>query len=765
MNPDQSVIECSPPVTLIPTRARCEGLRVKIRLITTTEFRGRSRFVKEKSLLTLSVAVTLLSVSGLSSAQSQEGKQSRPAPPFRVVRKSADELQASAMRRVDVVYPESAKQDKLSGPVVVEVFVDTLGNVSSARALSGPYALYSAATTAARGWKWEPTRQNGVPVNVSGTLTFKFEPEGGVTDSEDVREAKEAIAADPNSADNYEDLGDALEDSHRYEEAAAAWADFIRLKPEDVRGYRRLASVYDKLGRYKESLTAYERVVAIDPKAVDALHGLGWARIKTGRYDDAITTYMELLSLRPEDARAYHYLGYANYSKGYYGEAIGAYKRATEIKPPYSQLGTVYRELGRAYIKAGRLDDSIEAWKQAIARDPDNEDGYLGLGSTHSQKRQFNEAIEVYKQAILSHPSFARVHYNLGGALSAMGKPTEAIDFMSEALRINPEYARGFSGLAAIQVRLGRFDEAIQNLQQSIRLEPYAPDSFHQLGYAYYKAGRFEEAIDASVEVFNLNAKYEQAAGVYSTIGFAYARLKRLTEAIEACKKGVAAKPDEFRTYITLGEIYELALRWDDAEKAMKQAVAMQPTAVETYRALGHVFEAQQKWDVAEETLRRGVRAGPKDHNSHIALGSFLAKRQRWVEADAEFDEALRISPGSSLALNDKGYYMVERDERLSDALKMIQRAVDAEPGNASFLDSLGWAYFKLGKLDEAERYLTEAIRIGASTTIQEHLGDLYMKRGQAEKANEAWQKAVTMSIETEQTARLKSKLFGNPRK
>lgn len=108
---------------------------------------------------------------------------------------------------------------------------------------------------------------------------------------------------------------------------------------------------------------------------------------------------------------------------------------------------------------------------------------------------------------------------------------------------------------------------------------------------------------------------------------------------------------------------------------------------------------------------------------------------------------------------------MVERNERLDDALKMIQQAVDAAPGNASYLDSLGWAYFKLGKLDEAERYLTAAIRIGASTTIQEHLGDLYMKRGQLEKANEAWQKAVTMSIEAEQTARLKSKLSGDPKK
>jgi len=95
----------------------------------------------------------------------------------------------------------------------------------------------------------------------------------------------------------------------------------------------------------------------------------------------------------------------------------------------------------------------------------------------------------------------------------------------------------------------------------------------------------------------------------------------------------------------------------------------------------------------------------------------------------------------------------------------MIQRAVDAEPGNPSYLDSLGWAYFKLGKLDEAERYLMDAIRIGATATIHEHLGDIYLKKGQVEKANEAWQRALTISIEPEQTARLKSKLSGDQKK
>ena len=109
---------------------------------------------------------------------------------------------------------------------------------------------------------------------------------------------------------------------------------------------------------------------------------------------------------------------------------------------------------------------------------------------------------------------------------------------------------------------------------------------------------------------------------------------------------------------------------------------------------------------------------------------------------------------------------MVERNENLPQALQMIQRAVNAEPGNGYSLDSLGWAYFKLGNIDEAERYLTEAARIVTSSPgIQEHLGDLYQRRNKTQEARAAWQKALSLSSEAEQMTRLKSRLAGTTKK
>jgi tetratricopeptide (TPR) repeat protein len=90
----------------------------------------------------------------------------------------------------------------------------------------------------------------------------------------------------------------------------------------------------------------------------------------------------------------------------------------------------------------------------------------------------------------------------------------------------------------------------------------------------------------------------------------------------------------------------------------------------------------------------------------------------------------------------------------------MIQRAVKAEPTNSSYLDSLGWVYFRLGKLKEAEENLAAAARSNAaSATIHEHLGEVYHARNEVDRARAAWEKALSLSREPAQTARLKARL------
>ena len=93
----------------------------------------------------------------------------------------------------------------------------------------------------------------------------------------------------------------------------------------------------------------------------------------------------------------------------------------------------------------------------------------------------------------------------------------------------------------------------------------------------------------------------------------------------------------------------------------------------------------------------------------------------------------------------------------------MIERAVAAAPENAAFLDSLGWAHFKLGRLDPAEKYLLDSLKLRPdSAAVLEHLGDVYLKQGKEEMARHKWQEALLVSHERGEAARLKQKLGEN---
>ncbi|HEY0099389.1 MAG TPA: tetratricopeptide repeat protein, partial [Pyrinomonadaceae bacterium] len=128
--------------------------------------------------------------------------------------------------------------------------------------------------------------------------------------------------------------------------------------------------------------------------------------------------------------------------------------------------------------------------------------------------------------------------------------------------------------------------------------------------------------------------------------------------------------------------------------------------------------------------------------------------------AEESLRRILSKSPNDATALNNLGYFLTERGERLPEALDMIKRAVKSEPTNPNYLDSLGWVYFKLGQLDEAERYLNDAARRNTrSSTVQEHLGDLHHKRGQTEQARAFWRKAIGLTTDASDITRLKAKI------
>ena len=128
--------------------------------------------------------------------------------------------------------------------------------------------------------------------------------------------------------------------------------------------------------------------------------------------------------------------------------------------------------------------------------------------------------------------------------------------------------------------------------------------------------------------------------------------------------------------------------------------------------------------------------------------------------AEKGLRELLRTQPDNATVLNNLGYFLLEHTARSQEALKLIEQAIAIDPVNGSFLDSLGWAHYKLGNLDKARESLEKAtVYSRRSVTAHEHLGDVLQKQGRLAEAKRQWEKALEHSIEADEIARLKVKL------
>jgi len=110
------------------------------------------------------------------------------------------------------------------------------------------------------------------------------------------------------------------------------------------------------------------------------------------------------------------------------------------------------------------------------------------------------------------------------------------------------------------------------------------------------------------------------------------------------------------------------------------------------------------------------------------------------------------MDPNNALALNNFGFMLADHGIKLDEALTMIRKAVQLEPTNYAYLDSLGWAYFRLGQYTQAEDNLQRAISRGANDpTVHDHLGDVYEKTGRLKLAATQWELSLNEFAKTVQ--------------
>ncbi|HZT75578.1 MAG TPA: tetratricopeptide repeat protein [Vicinamibacterales bacterium] len=242
-------------------------------------------------------------------------------------------------------------------------------------------------------------------------------------------------------------LGAALQDEGRVDEAIAQYRRAIAERPDYAPAYNNLATALRKAGKRDEARAAYERALALQPDFASAHFNLANLLLDEGKTAEAAAHFERAAGEEPASADVHNNFGIALASAGKIDDAIREFRAAVTIDPGSAKA---YRNLGDVLSTAGRADEAIDALQTAVKLDPNDPANRYDLASTLLDAHRLDAAVGEFRATIALSPRYAEAHNNLGIALGSMGRLDEAIAEFRRALEIDPGLASARQNLAMV---------------------------------------------------------------------------------------------------------------------------------------------------------------------------------------------------------------------------------------------------------------------------------------------------------------------------
>ncbi|WP_342712916.1 tetratricopeptide repeat protein [Bradyrhizobium sp. B124] len=386
------------------------------------------------------------------------------------------------------------------------------------------------------------------------------------------------------------------------------------------------------------------------------------------------------------------------------------------------------------------------------------------------------------------YPIFKDLHagmiYELSGKEKDAGARFEKVFKLDDSmLRTVDEYARWTSrnkDAAAATAMYEAFDkklprhplvlEGIKETKAGKKLPPLidspqagAAEALYGIGATLTRRGGEDLAL-----VYLQLALYLQPNHPLALLSLAdlYESVKKPQMAIKVYERMPASSPLKRNAQIQLATNLDAADRSDEAIKILKEVTADQPKDIEAILALGNIERGRKKFADCATTYSQAIDALPAaggDKNAWVTYyyrGICEERSKQWNKAEADMRKALELQPEQPHVLNYLGYSWIDQGINLDEGMKMIKRAVDQRPDDGYIVDSLGWAYYRIGNYDEAVKNLERAIDLKPEDpTINDHLGDAYWRVGRTLEAKFQWAHARDLKPEPEELPKIQAKI------
>jgi tetratricopeptide (TPR) repeat protein len=504
--------------------------------------------------------------------------------------------------------------------------------------------------------------------------------------------------------------------------ASAAYERAERLDPTSAEIPAALAELYARLNRPADAIAAGERAVKANPTNPEANWILGslYARMS------------EMPNTRTADRRTYAERAIVNLEK--------ANRNAHPAVPTM---------LGRLYILDSQFDKAIAMLAPVVADQPDQVEAVAMLAEAYQATDRDAEAIALLEKSVQDAPE---LFSTLGQVYQDAGRWSDAARAFAGAVGERPQSLPLRSQWATALLNVGEAQRARDVLEEGSAGNSRNQRALYLLSEAQRRTRDFAAAEVTARRLISLDARALGGPRQLAQIFFdqnEYQKVVALLEPIVTARLGAAdaadLASDTFRSmYFELAVAYEKLRQFDKAVTLLRQARTLSPTDPLIEIRLARSQEESGKGADAVRTLQGAVTKFPKEPAVKLSLASTLERERKYGDAETVFRQMIAEDPKNADALNSFGYMLAERGEKLDEAVDLVQRALAIEPGNGAYLDSLGWAYYKQNRFDQAEAPLREAAaKLPTVSVIQDHLGELLNKRDLLEEAIVAWEKAL----------------------
>ena len=579
-----------------------------------------------------------------------------------------------------------------------------------------------------------------------------------------VEEYKLALDADPNSALLEDGLADLYFKLGRIKDAVGAAQDQLKKNPDDVAAHTLLGQVYlrslgDMQGTQagemlQLAIAEYETIARLKPADLETKLLLG-----------------QLYALNHDTAKAEAAFKAAQKIDGDSEEVVlrmaalyseeGDAQRATDTLsavPVADRTARIEFALAASYDQLKKPKEAAAAYRRSLEIDPDNPDAERGLATALLMDGQLDEALKVFNQLVATDPTDAQSEIRISEIQRRQGHYDEALATLEQAkLQVQDSLELSYNE-ALIYDALGKYGQATDVLTGILDSSAHADGKYSEqekqnraifldrLGIIYREENKTAEAVAAYKQIIDLGGEYAER-GFDGEID-AYRDAHQWKEATEAAAEVAKALPKNHLAQLAY------AVQLADTGQVV-EGIALAKAQLtggaddrEVDEDLAQVYIRLKRFKEASEHLDKANALATKPDEKLEVLylrGEFYERQKMYDQAEVQFRKALAIDPHNPGVLNYLGYMLADQGQKLPEALKLIHEAVELEPQNGAYLDSLGWVYFKLGQYPEAEENLRKANeRMNSDPTVHDHLGELYEKTGNLKMAVAQWERSMT---------------------